>query len=47
MHYLHLSETDNILRVAHDLINSQSIEDNENEHPRKISSKYVNEPKKP
>ena len=41
MHYIHESETGNILRVANDLINSQNIEDNENYHPGKISSKYV------
>ena len=29
MHYIHESETDNILRVPNDLINSQNIEDNE------------------
>ena len=32
MHYIHESETDNIL-TAEDLINSQDIEDNENDHP--------------
>ena len=41
MHYIHESETDNILRVTNDLINSQNIEDNENDHSQKISSKYV------
>ena len=41
MHYFHKSETDSILRVATNLINSQNIEDNENDHPQKISSKYV------
>ena len=41
MHYIHESETDNILRVANDLINSQNIEDNENDHLQKLSSKYV------
>ena len=41
VHYIHESGTDNILRVADDLIKSQNIEDNENDHPRKISSKYV------
>ena len=41
MYYIHESGTDNILRVADDLINSQNIEDNENDHPRKTSSKYV------
>ena len=37
MHYIHDSETDNILR---DLINTQNIEDNGNDQPQKISSKY-------
>ena len=41
MHYIHESETDNILRVANYLINSQNIEDNENDHLQKLSSKYV------
>ena len=41
MHYIHKSETCNILIVATDLINSQNIEDNENNHLKKISSKYV------
>ena len=41
MHYIHESETDNILRVANDLINSQNIEDNKNDHLQKLSSKYV------
>ena len=41
MHYIHKSETDNILRVATNLINSQNIEDTKNDHPQKISSKYV------
>ena len=41
MHYINKSETVNILRVANDLMNRQNIEDNENDHPRKISSKYV------
>ena len=41
MHYIHESETDNILRVANDLINSQNIEDHENDHLQKLSSKYV------
>ena len=41
IHYIHESEIDNILRVANNLINSQNIEDNKNDHPRKISSKYV------
>ena len=40
VHYIHELGTDNILRVADDLINSQNIEDNENDHPRKTSSKY-------
>ena len=38
VYYIHESGTDNILRVADDLINSQNIE---NDHLRKISSKYV------
>ena len=41
MHYIHESEIDKILTVANDLINSQNIEDNESDYPRKISSKYV------
>ena len=41
VYYIHELGTDNILRVADDLINSQNIEDNENDHPRKTSSKYV------
>ena len=41
VHYIHELGTDNILRVADDLINSQNIEDNENDHPRKTSSKYI------
>ena len=41
MHHIHESETDNILRVANYLINSQNIEDNENDHLQKLSSKYV------
>ena len=35
MHYIHESETDNILRVANDLINSQNIKDNANDHSQK------------
>ena len=31
MHYIHESETD--ILTAEDLINSQDIEDNENDHP--------------
>ena len=41
MYCIHESETHNILRVANDLINSQNIKDNENDHPQKISRKYV------
>ena len=41
MHYIHEQEIDNILRVANDLINNQNIEDNDYEHPRKISRKYI------
>ena len=41
MHYINESETDNLLRVANDLINSQNIEDNENDLMQKISSNYV------
>ena len=40
MHCIHESETD-ILRTANGLINNQNIEDNENDHLQKMSSKYV------
>ena len=33
IYYIHESERDNILRLANDLINSQNIDDNENDNP--------------
>ena len=41
MHYIPESEIVSILRVANGLINNQIIEDNEHDHPQKISRKYV------
>ena len=35
MNYIHEAETDNILRVANDLIDSRNIEGNENDHQQK------------
>ena len=37
MHCIHESETNNILRVANDLINSLNIEDKENDQLQKIA----------